>query len=196
MQAFKRNVCWPGLLLVGAVSAAAAQSMERPATEANPSFYADRRARKTGDILTVLVAESASVTAAARTRTNKDESASASLMPRINDTRAVGADFESDFSGGGQIERSGELFARLSVVVEGLDEAGNLLVRGTQAIVVNNEDQTIRLRGIVRPEDIGPDNTVPSWRVGAARIELTGDGVLARRQSPGWISRLLSMFGQ
>ena len=55
--------------------------------------------------------------------------------------------FDSQFAGGGQIERSGTLLARLSVQIDGVDANGNFIVSGEQLIVINNEKQTIRVIG-------------------------------------------------
>jgi flagellar L-ring protein FlgH len=171
-----------------AVTAAAAADPPR-------SFFADRRAIDVGDVLTVVITEVATVATRARTETGKQETANGSLLDGSGDLDDVAAEFNTTFSGGGQIERSGRLLATLAVTVDGVEPNGNLVVSGEQVIVVNNEEQRIVLRGIVRPEDIGPDNTVSSTRVSAARIELVGDGLLARKQRPGLITRLLSLFG-
>ena len=159
------------------------------------SFFADRRAYGQGDVLTIVITEVASVSTRARTETGKQEAASGSVLDAGGDLDEFSADFNTTFAGGGQIERSGRLLATLTVTVDGIDEVGNLAVRGEQVIVVNNEEQHIRMTGVVRPEDIGPDNTVSSRRVGNARIELVGDGLLARKQRPGLISRFLQLFG-
>jgi flagellar L-ring protein precursor FlgH len=161
-----------------------------------PSFFADRRAHEVGDMVTVLITEVSSVEATARTSTAKSESARAALTHRDIDLHGASVDFDSDFSGGGQIERSGKLLAKLAVTVSGIDDVGNLIVQGEQEIRVNNERQRIRLEGRVRPEDIGPDNTIPSWRVSGAHIEFTGKGLLARKQAPGLLTRILSWFGE
>ena len=50
-----------------------------------------------------------------------------------------------------------------------------------QLIVLNNEKQRILLTGIVRPDDLAADNTVPSWRVAGANIQLVGKGMLSRK---------------
>src|SRR5262249_38296810 len=110
-------------------------------------------------------------------------------------SRRWGGGLHSDFTGGGQIQRTGQLLARLAVVVDSIDANGNLSIHGEQDIRVNNEHQRIALTGVVRSEDIAPDNTVQSSRVAQAKIEFKGDGVLARRQRPGLISRILSLFG-
>ena len=163
--------------------------------EPEVSFFADRRARRVGDMLTILITESASVSESARTRTDKTENASVTWFPRVT-KKTTSADISSDFAGGGQIERSGRLLARLAVMVDGIDERGNLHVSGEQIIAVNNERQVIKLEGVVRGDDIAPDNTIASTRVSGAHIELSGRGVLAGRQRPGWITRLLTWFGQ
>jgi flagellar L-ring protein precursor FlgH len=171
-----------------AVAAAAAADPPR-------SFFADRRALEPGDVLTVVITEVATVATRARTETGKREAANGSLLDAPGDFDEVSAEFSTTFSGGGQIERSGRLLATLAVTVDQVEPNGNLTVSGEQLIVVNNEEQRIVLRGVVRPEDIGPDNTVSSTRIGNAHIELVGDGLLARKQRPGLITRLLSLFG-
>ena len=176
---------------------AAAGLMPAMAEDTAPrSLFSDRRAHEQGDILTVLISEVASVSANAQTRTSKGESASANLLQRDGEIQLAQAGFDSKFAGGGQIERSGTLLARLTVRIDATDANGNFLVSGEQMIVINNEKQHIRVSGIVRPDDVTGDNTVPSWRVSGANIELVGKGILARKQSPGILTRLLSLFGQ
>jgi flagellar L-ring protein precursor FlgH len=165
---------------------------QEPEITGSRSFYADRRANAPGDALTVIITEFSTVQATAQTSTNKAESARASILQPDTITQSVGADFDSNFAGGGQIERSGKLIAKLAVTVTGVDARGNLLVEGQQEIQVNNERQRISLTGVVRPEDIGPDNTIASWRVSGAHIEFTGKGLLAKKQSPGILTRILS----
>jgi flagellar L-ring protein precursor FlgH len=156
------------------------------------SFFSDRRAHRPGDIFTVLVTEASSVSAAAQT--NKTDSAQVSVLDKTGTVKPLSATVGSNFGGGGDIERSDKLVANLTVTVLNVDDRGNLIVHGEQDIQVNNERQRIRLDGIVRPEDIGPQNTVPSSRVGSARIEFTGKGILARKQAPGLLNRILSWF--
>ena len=165
-------------------------------TSAPQSLFTDRRARQPGDIVTVLVSEVASVSTNAQTKLSKGESASATLRQRDGEIQLAEAGFDSRFAGGGQIERSGTLLARISVRIDAVDANGNFLVSGEQLIALNNEKQNIRLSGIVRPDDISAENTVPSWRVSGADIQLRGKGILSSRASPGWLTRLLALFGQ
>jgi flagellar L-ring protein FlgH len=178
------------------LAAYATPGIAQDATSAPRSLFADRRAHQTGDVLTVLVSEVASVSSSAQTRLAKGESASASLLQRDGEVQLADANFDSKFAGGGQIERSGSLLARLSVQIDTVDANGNFLVSGEQMIVINNEKQRIRVSGIVRPDDISADNTVPSWRVAGTDIQLLGKGILTRKASPGLLTRLLALFGQ
>jgi flagellar L-ring protein precursor FlgH len=183
-----------GLLLAPFSIAAVTVVLAQTADTSARSFYADRRAAVVGDQLTVIVTEFSTVQATAQTSTNKSDAAKASVLLPNTTTRAVAANIDGSFSGGGQIERSDKVAAKLAVTVTGVDSNGNLTVAGEQDIEVNNERQRIRLQGFVRAEDIAPDNTIPSWRVGGAHIEFTGKGLLAKKQSPGLLTRLLSWF--
>lgn len=185
-------------LILGAVLAlpvASTHAQQADAPLLQRSLFADRKAHRAGDMLTVVITEAASATATARTRADKEES----VFGRINqpDERPWNLDlsFGNDFEGGGQIQRSGRLLGKLTVVVQSVDAQGNLDVIGEQDIRVNNEQQRIALSGVVRPDDIGPDNTVASSRIANARIDFKGEGVLARKQSPGLLTKLFDLFG-
>jgi flagellar L-ring protein precursor FlgH len=183
------------LFCAGVMLASTAAHADDPVSTPR-SLFTDRRARGPGDIVTVLVSEIASVSSSAQTRLGKSESASANLMQRDGEIQLAEAGFDSRFAGGGQIERSGTLLARITVRIEAVDAQGNFYISGEQLIAINNEKQRIQLSGLVRPDDISADNTVPSWRVSGTNIELKGRGILSRRASPGWLTRLLSFFGQ
>jgi flagellar L-ring protein FlgH len=184
-----RIVC-AALLLVTANAFAA----DAPA-EPYRSFFADRQAFRRGDMLTVIITESAAATSTARTTTDKSDqvAASAGHVGPIDHAITVGAN--NQFDGGGQIQRTGQLLGKLTVVVDQVDSNGNLTIVGEQTIMINNEQQQITVHGTIRPEDIAPDNTVPSWRISGARIEFKGKGILARKQSPGLLAKLFDLFG-
>jgi flagellar L-ring protein FlgH len=176
------------LLLCRGAAGSSDSWLERP-------LFADHIAHERGDVLTVVILESAAATATARTRTDKRDRLSASVrLP--NDTQEdVAASLGTDFSGGGQIQRTGKLLAKLAVVVEGTDHNGNLWITGEQDILVNNERQRITLSGLVRRADIAPDNSVVSSRIANARIEFKGEGLLGRQQSPGLLGLIFRLFG-
>lgn len=181
-------------LLVGALPVvAAAQQADAPLLR--HSLFADRKAHRAGDMLTVVVTEAASATATARTRADKEERVFGEINQPDERPWNIDLGFGNEFDGGGQIQRTGKLLAKLAVLVQSVDEHGNLSIVGEQEIRVNNEQQRIALSGIVRSEDIAPDNTIQSWRIANARIDFKGEGILARKQSPGLMTKLFDLFG-
>jgi len=162
-------------------------------------LVADQRAIRVGDNLTVLITESAVATTTAATTTNKEGSVSGSASATRNKDNvpyarsfAGSLELNEELKGGGRIERTGKLLARLTVMVEAVEPGGMLVVRGEQDIYVNEERQHIALAGRVRPQDIGTDNTVISTRLSQAKIEMSGQGLLAEKQKPGILTRFLS----
>ena len=70
--------------------------------------------------------------------------------------------------------------------------SGTLVVEANRELVMNNEKQTILVRGLIRPGDIAPDNTVLSNAIGNLELELKGKGVLSEgTRPPNVIVRLL-----
>jgi flagellar L-ring protein FlgH len=156
------------------------------------ALAADHRAWRTGDNLTVIVTEVANASADARTSTDKAGNVSGSAGWHPTAPQQAAFALNNTFNGGGTIERSGKLGARLTVVVEEVDQAGYLHVKGQQQIVINGDRQKLYVEGRVRPQDVGTDNTVLSSRLSDSRISYTGDGVLKENQRPGFFTRLLS----
>ncbi|MDO8299540.1 flagellar basal body L-ring protein FlgH [Lacisediminimonas sp.] len=158
------------------------------------SLFADRRAVAAGDMLTVLVYENASATTSAGTSADKTSSTRLGVQGK-NSQSSVGVDANDSYEGSGRIQRSGKLLAQITVTVQSVDASGSLLVKGQQLIEVNDEKQEIKLEGRIRPNDIGENNTVISSRLADARISYIGEGVLADRQRPGLVTRLMHWLG-
>jgi len=81
------------------------------------------------------------------------------------------------------------LAGNISVVVSEVLPNGNLVVRGEKWMTLNQGDEFIRITGIVRPQDIDPDNTVSSYLVANARIGYGGTGPVADANVLGWLTR-------
>lgn len=173
---------------------AAAEGLYREASFR--SLTSDHRAYRPGDVLTVLVLENASASASANTTTEKRGGIGVSVVaiPSARD-RNVAIDLNEDFAGKGSINRSGRVLAQLSVTVIALAPNGDMIVAGKQLIEVNDERQSIVLEGRVRPVDVSESNTVLSSRIADAKITYVGDGVLAEKQRPGILTRILSWLG-
>jgi flagellar L-ring protein precursor FlgH len=86
-------------------------------------------------------------------------------------------------------DQSNSLDGSISANVMQVLNNGNLVVRGEKWISINNGDEFIRVTGIVRSQDIKPDNTIDSTRMANARIQYSGTGTFADAQKVGWLSQ-------
>jgi flagellar L-ring protein precursor FlgH len=169
------------------------------------SLYADHKARTTGDIVTVTIAEKASASKEASTDSDRSSSLSASIPnflgiensdlmasnPNIDLAALLKADFANSSKGAGKTVRKEDLVASLTTQVIQVYPNGNLKIRGGKEVRVNNETQVIYLTGIIRPVDIMANNTIDSKNVLNARISYTGKGAISDKQNPGWMTRTI-----
>lgn len=161
----------------------------------NMRLFEDPIARNVGDILTITLIEQTAAKKKADTSVTKDSdvSASAALGASGINTRPWSADITADaqraFDGSGESEQSNSLKGNISVVVADVLPNGNLVVQGEKWIALNQGEEYIRITGLVRPQDIAPDNTVPSFLVADARISYGGTGPIADANTLGWLTR-------
>jgi len=183
------TLAWTALVFASFALPATAENLY--SRESFDALVADHRALRVGDNLTVVVTEITSSTTDARTTADKDGSVSGSASLHQRQQQAA-FNLNETFNGGGTIERSGKLLARLTVVVQSVESDGNLRVKGEQSIIVNGDKQKLFVEGRVRQQDIAADNTVMSSRLSEARISYTGNGVLSEKQRQGLLTRILS----
>lgn len=161
-------------------------------------LFNDPRAHRVGDILTITLVESTAASKTATTSTSKKNdvdidapSIYGHTLPRSGGSLAtLGSD--NSFDGQGQSSQSNSLTGQLTVTVAQRLSNGNLVVRGEKWLTINQGQELVRIAGIVRPQDINPDNTVESTRVADARITYTGRGTLADSNTQGWLSRFFN----
>jgi flagellar L-ring protein FlgH len=167
----------------------------------------DGNARQAGDLITVKITESVATNLGATTETSRKSSTNSALRAllgaektlrkahkRLPEEVVIDVASEAAFRGAGATERSSEVAAVLTCEVIEVVPGGNLRVWGWKQVQVNRETQFVVLDGIVRPRDIQMDNTVSSELLAQAKIEITGDGVIADKQGPGWGARLLDFL--
>jgi flagellar L-ring protein precursor FlgH len=173
--------------------------------QGNRSMFSDRKARDVGDIVTVLISETASASKQASTSTGRSSSVSAGIpnlfglennaiwsgTNPVDLNNLISADFSNDFDGSGTTSRKEDLTASLTTQVVGRYPNGQLKIRGGKEVMVNNEVQIIYLTGIIRPVDITAANTVSSTKILNARISYTGKGAISDKQKPGWGTRVI-----
>jgi Flagellar basal body L-ring protein len=154
-------------------------------------------ARRVGDILTIQLEESTNASKSAVTTTKKNTTATLPGANILGGTLTIHgrnvlsgslAD-SSQFDGEGTSAQSNQLTGFISVTVARRLANGNLLVRGQKWITLNQGREYVRIQGIVRPVDIGPDNIVPSYDVADATISYGGQGTLADSNTKSWLAR-------
>ena len=162
------------------------------------SLFLDRRARQVGDIITITLEEKTDASKSSKTATGKESNISVptvTLLGRGVTHNGVpilssGVSSDQDFSGQGTSSQSNSLTGSITVTVSEVLRNGSLRVRGEKWVTINQGEEFIRIKGIVRPEDIGADNAVPSYKVADARITYSGKGALADANSMGWLGRV------
>ncbi len=164
------------------------------------SLFEDYKARRVGDVLTVLLVERTEAQKSANASTAKDASvqipapALGGRTPTHNGTPLfpINGGATRSFEGQGGAAQSNMLEGSIAVTVANVLPNGNLVVQGEKWMRINQGEEYIRLRGIVRPVDIASDNTVLSTQIADAQVAYGGTGVVASSSMPGWLSRFFS----
>ena len=145
----------------------------------------DLRASQIDDMITILVVENASAVASGTTKTARTSSTKNSVSALAGITKAAGpwanlagVNGDTQLSGQGTTSRGVVISTTLTARVSGVLPNGAMLVEATKDLEVNSERQTITVRGIVRPADVGSDNTVRSDHLGQLELRVNGKGVV------------------
>lgn len=172
------------------------------------TFLRDQRAASVGDLVTILVSIDDDADMANSTKRNRDnaesmgipnllglESSYGRLFPNgFDPSRMVSASSTSDVTGNGTLKRSEQINLRVAATVSQVLPNGNLVVVGRQQVRVNQELRDMQVGGIIRPQDIGSDNTVKHDRLAEARISYGGRGTISDVQRPRYGQEVLDMI--
>jgi len=188
---------------------------QEPLTNANSlwrsgsrTFLRDQRAASVGDLVTVLVAiqDNAQLqNTTTRERQGTDtlglprllglETSITRLLPNtVDPSRLIQTNGEQTTNGTGSIRRTETVALRVAATVTQVLPNGNLVVAGRQQVRVNHELRDLQVSGIIRPQDIGSDNTVRHDRLAEARIAYGGRGTVSDVQSPRVGQQLLDII--
>jgi flagellar L-ring protein precursor FlgH len=150
---------------------------------------ADHRAHRVGDLVTIQVLEATRARSQAATEAGSDLDLSVGLSaPSTQYEASLG--MSGGNAAGAQTTRLGELRTQVSARVIDVAPNGVLKISGEQVLLVNGEEQRIRITGSVRPEDIDRSNAVWSHRLADAQIELSGVGVVSESQRQSILYRV------
>lgn len=180
-------------------------------TDSSVPFFADKRARCVGDTVIIDIVENTSSSMDVNTKASRSSGIDAGVGNMLGYMRALeaknrnlnrdqsasltnkllSASIENEFEGKGASDRSGQVTASIGAIVIEVLPNGNMAIYGRREMKVNSEVQFITVSGIARSDDIGQDNRIKSTSLAESRIEYYGKGVLADKQEPGWMTRIL-----
>lgn len=168
-------------------------------TSRNFSFYGDQVAINVGDILTVTLQENTSSSKQADTSYDKDDDVTfndatilGNLLSGKGLSLATNASLGRSFDGKASSDQSNSLRGSISVTVSEVLPNGVLRIQGEKWLRLNQGDEYVRVTGLVRPQDIGTDNTIPSSKIADARIAYGGTGEFENVNRQGWLSRFFN----
>jgi flagellar L-ring protein FlgH len=162
------------------------------------NLYSDIKAHRVGDIITVYLEESTSANKKAGSSQGKNNSynlgidqtvvPTGGLTPITISGGSAGLSQNTKFQGSADADQSNNLQGSITVNVVRVLNNGNLVIRGEKWLMLNNGDEFVRIKGVIRSEDVSSDNSVSSMRVANARIEYGGTGDFANTQNQGWLT--------
>ena len=176
--------------------ASPAQSLWRD--DVSKAMFADKRAGNIGDIITIVVQDNTTTAKNNETKTERASSLTSAVtsflfpgflahggsMPSI----AYSSDHKHD--GSGAINNSESIIAHVAVKVIDVLPNHNLVLEGRRETSFGGEKQTVVLHGVVRSEDVAVDNTVLSYNVADATIQIVGKGAVTDSTNKGWFNRV------
>lgn len=186
-----------GLALAAICGAFVCSSSWATASLWNDGFnlVADRLPSKVGDLVTIVVEERATLQDSLQADSKKDSKANVSdgtgLLSFI---KGLGLNASNSFSGSDSVKNNKTLSTRISALVVEVLPNGNLVVEGTRRVSAVDSELTAVVRGVVRPQDVRPDNTVPSYLLANAEVIIKGKGVSSTVRKPGIITQILNVL--
>lgn len=159
------------------------------------NLYEDRRAYRAGDIITVNLNERTVSSKSSETSVSKDSATNLALTQILGGgAGGIPTDFSAgrSFDGSGETDQQNSLTGSIAVTVAGTLPNGLLEIKGEKWMTLTTGKEYIRLRGLIRPEDISSSNTISSTKIADARISYSGTGELIEANRQGWISRFFN----
>jgi flagellar L-ring protein precursor FlgH len=163
-------------------------------------LFADLKARRVGDVLTIVLNESTNASKNAITKTAKTTTVANSAPTLFGQSMTIkgapilsatlnGAD---SFDGEGSSTQSNSLAGSLTVTVVDVQANGNLVVQGDKTLKLNQGDEFVHISGVIRTADIATNNTVTSDKLADAKISYSGKGVVDSSNRMGWLARFFN----
>lgn len=156
------------------------------------------RARKLGDMVTIVLVENTSTSKSTTGQTNRD--GSFALTPPTSgplsflNPNALNAAGQGSFSGGGNAAQQSQLTGTVAVTIAALYPNGTAEVVGEKQMSLSQGDEWVQFAGRIRLIDIDAENRLSSSQVANARIIYSGKGAVQQASRPGWLSRFFNFI--
>ncbi|HUN84055.1 MAG TPA: flagellar basal body L-ring protein FlgH [Terracidiphilus sp.] len=162
------------------------------------SLSVDYKARKLNDTVVILVAVQTTAAQNADVNSQRAFQTSSGITGLAGDVNTKGlnslfnANSNTTLKGSGATDSSSNFQTSMTAQVIAVLPSGNLVIEAQRKIFMNNQHEDVTVRGVVRPNDIGPSNTVPSTALSDLEIEMKGKGIIADSvRRPNVITRAL-----
>lgn len=199
-------------------------SLFKSANPLTASMFSDKRARKIGDIITIYISESSTSDYSGATNLKQqtdltNQIKSLLFPPASSPTTSTDALYrnapylgsragmhrgtlpesewaeKTGFKGDGQLTSSEKISGIITAMIIEVLPNGNFIIEGRRQVSVDDQLRTIVLSGIVRPDDIGPDNSTLSRLIADAKISFIGNGPITTQRKRGILTRFFNFLG-
>ena len=147
-------------------------------------FSSDYKARNLNDTITIVAsvqttaAQSGTVNSQRTLTSNSSITGILGRVPASTNPLLAGQS-SSVLKGQGSTSSNTTFATSLTGQVIAVFPNGNMVVQAERQIFMNNQHENVIVRGMIRPGDIGPANTVPSSALSNLEIEMKGKGIIA-----------------
>ncbi len=161
-------------------------------------FFSNHKAMHVGDIVTVIIVEDASASNQNQTKLTKETATdlSTTASGKLDFLPILGGkiDYKKEHQGKGQTTMNGKMNARITATIVEIRPNGNLVIEGSRQVQINEDTDEIKIRGVIRPEDIAADNTILSTYLSEGQVSYTGSGPGKNTGQQGLIARLMDLL--
>jgi flagellar L-ring protein FlgH len=145
----------------------------------------DLRASRVNDLVNIVVTETFSAVANGDVKTQRQATAKSNIAQLAGVTKStgplanlLGTNTQTQLQGTGETSRGAVLTANLSARVTHVLPNGYLVIEGTKRVQVSSENQVVTVRGVIRPVDLAPNNSISSNLIAQMEIQVSGKGVI------------------
>ncbi|MDG6777600.1 flagellar basal body L-ring protein FlgH [Thiomicrorhabdus sp. zzn3] len=171
------------------------------------TLFDDSRAHRVGDIITITLTEKFDAKKKDEAKYNKSNSQDFGVSTPLNvfgrsagqvaselGTLGVGYGSTGSFQGKSDVKQNSSLTGAIAVTVVEVIPNGNLVVRGEKRLAIHEGDEVIQFAGIIRPQDIRPDNSIDSTKVADVRLVYKDVGMSGDTGRPSALTQWMNKY--